>query len=100
MRTAGLILLVIILLLSLCTCQICPSDLPTHVDAILTQSEWRHTTWGILIEYLNSSSQWEVLYSLNADKYFSPASNNKVTSISARSRDSSREALSQSQTQV
>ena len=50
-------------------------DLATEIEQILNQVDRRSENWGILVEKLNNS---EIIYQLNQDKYFIPASNTKL----------------------
>ncbi len=59
---------------------ICPADLPSYIDSILTRPELRTSLWGILIQPLGSNQS---LYSLSADKLFIPASNVKLLTSAA-----------------
>jgi serine-type D-Ala-D-Ala carboxypeptidase/endopeptidase (penicillin-binding protein 4) len=54
---------------------ICPSQLPTAIDAIIDRPELRRYRWGIVVQALGSSSQ---LYNRDGDRLFIPASNVKL----------------------
>lgn len=54
------------------------SQLGTAIGDIISQPQYDRMEWGILIEAEQSNGSYETLYSLNADQYFVPASNNKV----------------------
>jgi D-alanyl-D-alanine carboxypeptidase/D-alanyl-D-alanine-endopeptidase (penicillin-binding protein 4) len=66
--------------LSLARERICPSDIATEIEAIIETPEQKRSHWGILIETLNSE---QILYQLNADQYFIPASNVKLFTTAA-----------------
>lgn len=53
-------------------------QLGTAINDIISQSIYNRMEWGILIEAEQSDGSYETIYSLNADQYFVPASNNKV----------------------
>ena len=55
--------------------KICSSDLSTQIDTILSKPERLSENWGILIEKLDNK---QILYQLNSNKYFIPASNTKL----------------------
>ena len=59
---------------------ICPSQLPEAIDAIVDRPEYRRLHWGILIQTLSPS---RTLYSRNAQQYFIPASNVKLFTTAA-----------------
>ncbi|MDM9385007.1 D-alanyl-D-alanine carboxypeptidase/D-alanyl-D-alanine-endopeptidase [Chlorogloeopsis sp. ULAP01] len=59
---------------------ICPAQLGTAVDAIISRSEFSRARWGILVQNLGST---ETLYNRDAQKYFIPASNTKVLTTAA-----------------
>ena len=59
---------------------ICPSQLPEAIDAIVDRPEYRRLHWGILIQTLPPS---RTLYSRNAQQYFIPASNVKLFTTAA-----------------
>ncbi|HLW43602.1 MAG TPA: D-alanyl-D-alanine carboxypeptidase, partial [Candidatus Acidoferrales bacterium] len=53
----------------------------TRIDALLSEANARKADWGILIANRDTG---ETLFDLNADRYFTPASNAKlVTSVFA-----------------
>ena len=52
---------------------ICQSDLPTAIEEIIDRPEWARSRWGIEIQIEGKS-----IYSLNADKFFTPASSAKL----------------------
>jgi serine-type D-Ala-D-Ala carboxypeptidase/endopeptidase (penicillin-binding protein 4) len=54
--------------------------LAARIEHILSDPEAARGTWGIEVKSLNSG---KVLYSQNADKYFTPASNTKLFTTSA-----------------
>ena len=59
---------------------ICPRDIATEIEAIIETPEQKRSHWGILIETLNSE---QILYQLNANRYFTPASNVKLFTTAA-----------------
>ncbi len=54
---------------------ICKNNLDENIDHIINRQEWSRATWGIFVKSLQSG---EVIYSLNRDKFFIPASNVKL----------------------
>lgn len=58
----------------------CPANLASAIEAIINRPDLARSNWGILFQPLNSDS---ILYSLNADKYFIPASNVKLLTTAA-----------------
>lgn len=54
--------------------------IPKEMQKIMDQPKYRHATWGMYVKDLNSG---EVLYDLNGDKFFSPASTSKLFSVEA-----------------
>ncbi|NRB08782.1 MAG: D-alanyl-D-alanine carboxypeptidase/D-alanyl-D-alanine-endopeptidase [Richelia sp.] len=59
---------------------ICSSKLSSAVDAIVNQPTFNRVTWGILV---TSENAQQPLYTLNAEKYFVPASNTKLLTTAA-----------------
>jgi serine-type D-Ala-D-Ala carboxypeptidase/endopeptidase (penicillin-binding protein 4) len=59
---------------------ICPQNLPLALEAIINSPQNRRSRWGIKIQTQNSG---ETLYSLEADKYFIPASVVKLLTTAA-----------------
>lgn len=59
---------------------ICPADLGTAIEAIISRPEFKRSQWGISIQTLDSN---RILYALNADRYFIPASNAKLLTTAA-----------------
>src|SRR5579863_7054916 len=57
-----------------------PLSLKKQIDAILSQPDLARGYWGIEITSLSSG---KVLYSLNADKLYTPASNTKLFTTAA-----------------
>jgi D-alanyl-D-alanine carboxypeptidase/D-alanyl-D-alanine-endopeptidase (penicillin-binding protein 4) len=53
----------------------CKSKINDDINNIINRPDWQQSRWGILIKNLQSG---EVLYSLNSDKFFIPASNVKL----------------------
>jgi serine-type D-Ala-D-Ala carboxypeptidase/endopeptidase (penicillin-binding protein 4) len=60
--------------------QICPLDLTREIEQIINRPELKRSRWGILIKTLESDQK---IYSLEADKYFIPASNTKLLTTAA-----------------
>jgi serine-type D-Ala-D-Ala carboxypeptidase/endopeptidase (penicillin-binding protein 4) len=60
--------------------QVCAADLGKKIEAIIHRPEWLRSQWGIAIETLKSK---RILYQLNGDLYFVPASNTKLLSSAA-----------------
>ena len=54
--------------------KLCPSNLPTAIEEIIDRPELARSRWGIEIQTLEG----ETLYSLNGDKFFTPASSAKL----------------------
>lgn len=54
--------------------------LPRDIQKIMDQPKFEHSIWGIYVKDLQTG---EVLYDLNSNKLFSPASTTKLVSISA-----------------
>jgi len=59
---------------------ICPAQLGNSVDTIINRPLFSRMRWGVLIQSLSSQ---ETLYSRDADKYFTPASNAKLLTTAA-----------------
>ena len=70
------------------TQKLCPNDLPAAIEAVINRQEYKRSQsgagtrshWGILVQPLTSSDS---LYSLNAQRYFIPASNVKLFTTAA-----------------
>ncbi|BAY23025.1 D-alanyl-D-alanine carboxypeptidase/D-alanyl-D-alanine-endopeptidase [Calothrix sp. NIES-2100] len=62
------------------TKQICPAQLLTSIDAIINRPLFSRARWGILVQPLSSG---QTLYSRDAQKYFTPASNTKLLTTAA-----------------
>ena len=60
--------------------EVCNVSLEAGINQIIDRPEWRRSRWGILIQTLDTE---ETLYSLNAEKYFIPASNVKLFTTAA-----------------
>lgn len=56
------------------------SALPEEMQKIMGQAKYEHSLWGI---YVKDTQTGEVLFDLNSDKLFSPASTTKLFSIAA-----------------
>lgn len=54
--------------------------IPEDIQKVMQQSKYQHATWGLYAKDLTSG---EVLYDLNYDKMFSPASTSKLFSVAA-----------------
>ncbi|MBW4615152.1 MAG: D-alanyl-D-alanine carboxypeptidase/D-alanyl-D-alanine-endopeptidase [Desmonostoc vinosum HA7617-LM4] len=59
---------------------ICPAQLGTVVDAVVNRPLFSRVRWGILVQPLSSG---QTLYSRDAQKYFTPASNAKLLTTAA-----------------
>lgn len=64
--------------------KICPADLTTAIDAIISRPEFMRSRWGILIQPLADSAP---LYSLESERFFIPASNIKLFTTAAALRE-------------
>lgn len=62
---------------------LCPTDLSPAIDKIFSNcSLCYRSAWGVLIHQLTPSGP-QVLYSLNQQRFFAPASNNKLLTTSS-----------------
>ncbi|MBE9043135.1 D-alanyl-D-alanine carboxypeptidase/D-alanyl-D-alanine-endopeptidase [Pleurocapsales cyanobacterium LEGE 10410] len=59
--------------------RICPEDLPTAINKIINRPEFARSRWGIEIQTIEG----EALYSLNGNKFFTPASSAKLLTTAA-----------------
>lgn len=59
---------------------VCPAELESQIEQIISQPEFARSRWGVLVSALNSA---EVLYRHDAEKYFIPASNVKLLTTAA-----------------
>ena len=59
---------------------LCPADLADAIKQKIEQPNLRRSRWGILVQTLESK---EILYQLNADQFFTPASNTKLFTTAA-----------------
>jgi serine-type D-Ala-D-Ala carboxypeptidase/endopeptidase (penicillin-binding protein 4) len=59
---------------------ICPAQLGTAIDAVINRPLFNRVRWGILVQPLSSG---QILYSRDAQKYFTPASNTKLLTTAA-----------------
>lgn len=55
-------------------------ELPEAMRKIMVQEKYQHAIWGVYVKDLKTS---EVLYDLNSDKLFSPASTTKLFTVAA-----------------
>ncbi|ABA20293.1 Peptidase S13, D-Ala-D-Ala carboxypeptidase C [Trichormus variabilis ATCC 29413] len=62
------------------TKSICPGELGTAIDTIVNRPLFNRVRWGILVKPLSSV---QTLYSRDAQKYFTPASNAKLLTTAA-----------------
>jgi len=62
------------------TKSICPNQLGTIVDAVTNRPQFSRMRWGIVVQNLSSV---QTLYSRDAQKYFTPASTNKLLTTAA-----------------
>ncbi len=58
----------------------CLEQLGERIEAIATQPEFHRARWGVLVQTLDSR---ETLYALDAQRYFTPASNVKLFTTAA-----------------
>lgn len=56
------------------------TKLPEEMQKIMDQKKYEHAIWGVYVKDLESG---EVLFDVNANKLFSPASTTKLVSVSA-----------------
>lgn len=54
--------------------------LPDEIQKVMHQAKYDHSIWGM---YVKDTQTGEVLYDLNSDKLFSPASTSKLFSVAA-----------------
>ena len=59
---------------------LCPADLSDSIRHIIDQPNLWRSRWGIQVQTLESE---EILYQLNADQFFTPASNAKLLTTAA-----------------
>ncbi|MDZ7956654.1 MAG: D-alanyl-D-alanine carboxypeptidase/D-alanyl-D-alanine-endopeptidase [Aulosira sp. DedQUE10] len=59
---------------------ICSAQLGTSIDAVINRPLFSRVRWGILVQPLSSG---QTLYSRDAQKYFTPASNTKLLTTAA-----------------
>ncbi|MBH8577320.1 D-alanyl-D-alanine carboxypeptidase/D-alanyl-D-alanine-endopeptidase [Nostocaceae cyanobacterium CENA369] len=62
------------------TKSVCPAQLGKSVDAAINRSVFSRARWGILVQALSSG---QTLYSRDAQKFFTPASNAKLLTTAA-----------------
>lgn len=60
--------------------RICTEDLPEAIEKIISRPQFKRSRWGIEIRTLDSGDS---LYSLNGDKFFTPASSAKLLTTAA-----------------
>lgn len=60
--------------------QICYDDLDREINQIINLPPYQRASWGIVVKKLNSD---DLIYSLNGEKYFYPASNVKLLTTAA-----------------
>jgi serine-type D-Ala-D-Ala carboxypeptidase/endopeptidase (penicillin-binding protein 4) len=58
----------------------CSADLSKEIDTVINRPQWKRSRWGILIQPLNAKTP---IYSHDAEKYFTPASNLKLLTTAA-----------------
>jgi serine-type D-Ala-D-Ala carboxypeptidase/endopeptidase (penicillin-binding protein 4) len=58
----------------------CQANLSQKIVAIINRPQWAKSHWGIAIETIHTK---RILYQLNSDRYFIPASNTKLLSSAA-----------------
>lgn len=54
------------------------SKLSDAIEAVISQPQFARMEWGILAEVRQANGSYEEIYSLNAEQFFTPASNMKV----------------------
>lgn len=59
--------------------RLCPDDLPTAIEKIINRPELARSRWGIEVQ----TDRAETLYSLNGNKFFTPASSAKLLTTAA-----------------
>ncbi len=59
--------------------RLCHQDLSNAIENVINRSEFRRSRWGIEVQTLDGES----LYSLNGDKFFTPASSAKLLTTAA-----------------
>ncbi len=59
---------------------ICPNQLGKSIDTVINRPVFNRVRWGILVQPVSSG---QTLYSRDAQKYFTPASNTKVLTTAA-----------------
>ncbi len=62
------------------TKSICPTQLGTAIDTVINRPLFSRVRWGILVQPLSTA---QTLYSRDAQKYFTPASNLKLLTTAA-----------------
>ena len=62
------------------TKNICPAQLAAAVDEVINRPQYNRVRWGILVQPLDKGQN---LYSRDAQKYFTPASNAKLLTTAA-----------------
>lgn len=62
------------------TKSLCPAQLGASIDAVINRPLFSRARWGILVKNLAST---QTLYSHDAQKYFTPASNTKLLTTAA-----------------
>ncbi|MBE9205720.1 D-alanyl-D-alanine carboxypeptidase/D-alanyl-D-alanine-endopeptidase [Nostoc sp. LEGE 06077] len=62
------------------TKSLCPAELGTSIDTAINRPLFSRARWGILVKNLAST---QTIYSHDAEKYFTPASNTKLLTTSA-----------------
>ena len=55
-------------------------EMTSEMHALINQEKFQHAMWGV---YVKDLVNWEVLFDLNNDKLFSPASTTKLFSVAA-----------------
>lgn len=65
---------------------ICPAQLETAIEGVISRPQFRRASWGIFVESLSPRISDRALYNLNGDRYFIPASNTKLLTTAAALR--------------
>ena len=60
--------------------KICPADIKPAIEAIINRPQFQRSRWGISIQTLDTS---QTIYSLAAQRYFTPASSLKILTTAA-----------------
>ena len=80
-----MLITVLLACIAMQVCAITTSELPAAIDAIIAQSQYARSQWGVLIGVQNDTATngFEVLYNRQGEQFFTPASNCKVLTTAA-----------------